>query len=233
MSVDYEGRGNQGRAMVTIKKSCAHALLIFVGATFGGFLSGHFWPSDSSAMAAGRYQKTVMAEKFVLLDAHGKHRGTIQVSEDGMATLSLNDANGRDRAELRVAGDGSAGLAFFDPDGRKLAVFGEGVDGRSGIRIFGPEGMQRAVFGSLPTGASALALYDANTGLARAGVGIAAKGDPAIVLLDQTGAERVELSLQPDGKPGLALIDGKGKVIAGLPEVQSSIGANPSEGFTP
>ncbi|MBV8362053.1 MAG: hypothetical protein JO189_29590 [Deltaproteobacteria bacterium] len=218
---------------MNVKKSCSHALLIFAGAAFGGFLSGHFWPSDSSALAAGRHPKTVMAERFVLLDANGKQRGAIQVSEDGMATLSLNDTNGRDRAELRVAGDGSAGLAFFDQNGRKLAVFGEGVDERSGIYIFGPEGMEKAGFGSLPTGASALALYDANTGLARAAVGIAAKGDPAVVLLDQTGAERMELSLQPDGNPGLALTDGKGKIIAGLPEIQSSTGANLSEGSTP
>jgi hypothetical protein len=34
--------------MVNVKRSCAHALLIFAGAAFGSFLSGHIWPSDSS-----------------------------------------------------------------------------------------------------------------------------------------------------------------------------------------
>src|SRR6516164_4204878 len=123
--------------MVKEKKSCSHALLIFAGAAFGGFLSGHFWTSSSSAMAAGRHPKTITAEKFILVDSNGKQRGTMQVTENGMARLTLSDPNGMDRAELRVAEDGSAGLGFFDPEGRKLAIFGEGTDGRAGIRIFG------------------------------------------------------------------------------------------------
>ena len=96
----------------------------------------------------------------------------------------------------------------------------------SGIRIFGPQGKQVAALGSLPTGESALTLYDASTGRARAGLGVSAKGDPALVLLDQSGADRAELSLRTDGRPGLALVDGQGKVIAGLPETLPSAGTN-------
>jgi len=44
--------------------------------------------------------------------------------------------------------------------------------------------------------------------------------------LDQSGAVRTELGLRSDGRPGLALTDGQGKVIAGIPENQSSTGAN-------
>jgi hypothetical protein len=57
-------------------------------------------------------------------------------------------------------------------------------------------------------------------------LGVAAKGEPALVLLDQSGADRAELSLRTDGRPGLALVDGQGKVIAGLPETQSNAGPN-------
>jgi hypothetical protein len=208
---------------VNVRKLCAHALLIFAGATFGGFLCGHIWPSDSSAIAATRHPKTITAEKFVMVDSGGKQRGTMQVSEDGMATVSLNDADGRDRAELRVGPEGSAGLGFFDQNGHELAVFGEGTDGHSGIKIFGSQGREVAALGSLPTGESALTLYDANTGRARAGLGVAAKGEPALVLLDQSGAE---LSLRTDGRSGLALLDGQGKIIAGLPEIPSNAGSN-------
>ena len=199
------------------KKSISLAVLIFGGAAFGGFLNDHLWTSVSSAMAERQPAKTITAEKFILVDRNRRQRGTMQVSGDGMASLTLNDPNGMDRAELRVARDGSAGLGFFDQEGRKLAVFGEGADGSTGIRIFGAEGRERAVFGSLPTGQTTFTLYDANTGLARAGLGIAAKGDPAFILFDQSGAERTELSLRSDGRPGLALTDGQGRIIAGLP----------------
>jgi hypothetical protein len=64
---------------MSIKKSCSHALLIFAGAAFGGFLSGHIWPTDSSAIAATRHPKTLTAEKFVMVDSGGKQRGAMQV----------------------------------------------------------------------------------------------------------------------------------------------------------
>jgi hypothetical protein len=143
---------------VKLKKGCAFAVLIFAGATFGGFLSSHLWPIDSSAMAAMRRQKTVTAERFVMIDSGGKQRGTLQVSESGMATLALTDASGMDRVELRVAAEGSAGLGLFDRTGHELAVFGAGADGHSGVRIFGPQGKQVAALGSLSTGETALTL---------------------------------------------------------------------------
>ena len=142
--------------MLNIKKSCSHALLIFAGAVFGGFLCGHVWPVDASAIASTRHPRTITAEKFILVDNGGKQRGTMQVSADGMATVSLNDADGRDCAELRVARDGSAGLALFDQKGHELSVFGEGADGHSGIKFFGAQGRQVAAPGSPPTGESAL-----------------------------------------------------------------------------
>jgi hypothetical protein len=211
--------------MENLKKFCSQTFLMFASATLGGFLSGHLWPSDSSAIAAVRHSKTVTAEKFVMVDSGGKQRGTMQVAEDGLSTLSLKDGSGKDRVELRVAAAGSAGLGFFDQNGHELAVFGEGADG-SGLRIFGRQGKQVAALGSLPTGESSLTLYDANTGRARVGLGVAAKGEPALVLLDQNGADRAELSLRSDGTPGLALLDGKGKIIAGLPEIQTKGGSN-------
>jgi hypothetical protein len=211
---------------VNLKKSCSQALLIFAGAAFGGFLSGHVWPVDSSAIASIRHPKTLTAEKFVLVDSAGKRRGSIQVTEGGMATVALSDANGMDRTELRVAADGGAGLGFFNKEGRELSVFGEGVDGRTGLKIFGAQGKQVVTLSSRPDGESALTLYDVNTGKARAGLGVAAKGEPALILLDQSGAERTELSLRTDGRPGLALLDGQGKIIAGLPEIQPGAGTS-------
>ena len=79
--------------MVNLKKFCSQTFLMFASATLGGFLSGHLWPSDSSAMAAVRHSKTVTAEKFVMVDIGGKQRGTMQVAEDGLSTLWLKDGS--------------------------------------------------------------------------------------------------------------------------------------------
>jgi hypothetical protein len=63
-------------------------------------------------------------------------------------------------------------------------------------------------------------LYDNKTGFARAGLGLAADGAPALVLFDQSGKDRAELHVTSAGKPGLALADENGKSMAGLPMVQ-------------
>lgn len=65
---------------------------------------------------------------------------------------------------------------------------------------------------------ASLTLFDPNTGMARAGLGAASSGSPALVLFDEAGRDRVELHVKPDGKLGVALADENGKSIAGLPE---------------
>src|SRR5215469_1612731 len=154
----------EGRLTMSARRSFSQAVLIFTGAAFGGLLSGHIWPSVSSASAAARHARTITAEKFQMVDSSGKQRGLMRVTEDGMAVLSLNDPAGIDRAELRVGRDGSAGLGFFDSKGSKVAIFGKAADGRTGVRLFGKDGKQTAAFGSTASGESALTLYDPNSG---------------------------------------------------------------------
>ncbi len=69
---------------------------------------------------------------------------------------------------------------------------------------------------------ASLTLYDSNIGRARAGLGVAAGGSPALVLFDPEGRDRAELHVTKNGKPGLALADENGKSIAGLPEQAST-----------
>jgi thioredoxin-related protein len=87
--------------------------------------------------------------------------------------------------------------------------------------IFDQDGSQVATISSSSNGEVSMTLYDAKSGLARAGLGLSAKGTPALVLFDQDGKDRAELNLNAEGKPGLALADANGKTIAGLP-MQSS-----------
>ncbi len=88
-----------------------------------------------------------------------------------------------------------------------------------------PEGKGLARLASTPTRESALTLYETKTGRARAGLGVAATGEPALVLLDHNGRARVELSLTAKATPGLALVDEQGKPVVGgatVPEPTAS-----------
>ena len=88
-----------------------------------------------------------------------------------------------------------------------------------GFLLYGADGKVLARLASTPNGESALTLFDKTTGRARAGLGVAATGEPALVLLDQNGRDRAELSLDAKGKPSLALVDEHGKPIAGVSKV--------------
>ncbi|MBI3799962.1 MAG: hypothetical protein HY268_23680 [Deltaproteobacteria bacterium] len=104
--------------------------------------------------------------------------------------------------------------------GHKVAMLGEGGDGHTGSLLYSPQGKALARLAATPNGESTLTLFDHTTGRARAGLGVAATGEPALALLDQSGRGRAELSLDAQGKPSLALVDERGKPTAGLSKVQ-------------
>jgi hypothetical protein len=62
--------------------------------------------------------QVVAAQKFVLVEAGGEPRGTLEVKEDGSCGLVLLDETGRYRAWLGLKKDGSAYLSLKDRFGR-------------------------------------------------------------------------------------------------------------------
>jgi hypothetical protein len=179
-------------------------------------------PSNAFALRHPHRARTVEAQEFVLLGPNGDRRGIIQVSDQGTASFYLNDQNGKERTELRVAADGRASLEFYDAAGNQRIVVGDGASPQSqaGIGVFSADGNQVASLSSTASGEVSITLYDNKTGLARAGLGLAADGTPALALFDQNGKDRAELHVTSSGKPGLALADENGKSIAGLPMEQ-------------
>ena len=85
------------------------------------------------------------------------------------------------------------------------------------MAIYGNNGRQMAGFTVAEDNQSSVTLYDPANGRARVGLGVAASGEPALVLFDQNGRDRAELHVTVTGKPGLALADESGKTMAGLP----------------
>jgi hypothetical protein len=112
-----------------------------------------------------------------------------------------------------VPSDGGAQIGFYDNSGSQRVVVGETPRGRNGIAIYATSGRQIASLSVAEDNQASLTLYDPQTGKARAGLGSATNGSPALVLFDQQGRDRIELHVKPSGQPGIALADENGKNI--------------------
>jgi len=197
-------------------------LLAVAGGFIGGVIAIQLSPVESMAAAARSARsagamRVVRAEKFVLVNRAGTQRGALLVAGDGTSALALSDDEGRNRAELRVTKEGGSSATFYDRAGNRRIAVGQGP-GRAGLAIFAAGGgRQIAAVSAADNGETGFTLYDPTTGRARAGLGVAADGEPALVLFDQNGKDRAELHIAAHGKPGLALADENGKTIAALP----------------
>lgn len=190
--------------------------IVALGGLAGGLMAAQFTPA--SALASRHHDaRVVTAEEFDLVDQSGNKRAMLHVTPRGMANLAMLDGEGNDRAEFRVARDGSSLLGFYDSNGTRRVVVGQSSSGANGIAIYDNEGHPFATLSVRRNEHRSLTLYDPNTGLPRAGVGIASGGEPALVLFDKQGRDRLEVHIGADGNPGIALVDANGKSIAGLP----------------
>jgi hypothetical protein len=191
-----------------------YATLTLIGAIVGGAAVTQFFASV--AMAEGR-ARTISAEQFVLLDTNGSQRAVMKVASDGTTHLAMFDGTGRNRADFRVTRAGESALGFYDQNGSPRVLVGEALGGRDGIAIYSTGGRQIATLSVSQDNQASLTLYDPNTGKARAGLGTASTGSPALVLFDQNGSDRAEIHVKPNGKPGIVLADENSKSIAGMP----------------
>jgi hypothetical protein len=203
------------------RRTWFYAVIVAAGGFAGGVLAVQLTPRD--ALAARHHNARVLtAEEFDLVDSGGHKRAMLHVTPRGMANLVMLDGDGNDRAEFRVARDGSSLIGFYDGKGTRRVVVGQSASGPNGIAIYDDEGRQLATLSVSRSEQASLTLYDPNTGLARAGLGVASGGEPALVLFDKQGRDRAEVHVAADGKPGIALADEKGKSIAGLPLREAS-----------
>jgi hypothetical protein len=91
-------------------------------------------------------------------------------------------------------------------------------DNRAGVAIYSSEGRQLMAMAASDNGDMSITLYDHSSGVARAGLGLAADGSPALVMFDKQGKERAELSLDKNAKPSLLVADAAGRTITALPK---------------
>jgi len=125
----------------------------------------------------------VVTEKFALVDADGKTRATLRMSDD-VPSLNLYDTYGNVRAILRVSAEGTA-LHLADSETRAGLVLKVGEAGPD-VSFFDANGKQRLTFD--------IARHESDM--------------PGLIMLDPNGTLTVVVRALEDG-PGVCLFDAK------------------------
>lgn len=197
---------------MTTKERIGLVTLTLVAALVGGALSGYFFAARSVDAAAAA-PRMVTAQKFMLVDRHGKTRGEFNITPKGVAEVAIYDGTGTLRAGLGVGADGAPALGIYGNDGKPRTEVGL-TAGVARLVLFDANAQPQATIGVAPDGQSGLGLMD-KEGNSRASIIVAADGTPTLRLADPHRA-RVGLDVTPDGLPGLALLGADGKTRASL-----------------
>jgi hypothetical protein len=177
-------------------------LLAAVGLALGVWiLAGTFGPTMAAAPAGGAAVKEIRANRFVVEDANGKPRASLEVFNDN-PRLALYDESDKPLASLCANKDGG----LLSLGGKAIAALNTGKTGAALMLMDMNGKLKNVMLGA----AFGLSLADEN-GKRRVSLSTDKDG-PKLVLEDENGQGRVGLGAPKDG-PALLLADEKGKVI--------------------
>jgi len=196
---------------MTIKERIGFVTLTLAAAFVGGAVSGHFCAART--VDAANAPRMLTAQKFMLVDRHGKTRGEFDVTSKGVAQLAVFDGTGTLRAGLGVGTDGAPALGIYGHDGKPRIEVGL-TRSVARIVLFDADAKPQATFGVAPDGQSGMGLMD-REGNPRASIIVETDGTPTLRLGDAKHG-RIGMDLTPDGRPGLALIGTDGKTRASV-----------------
>jgi hypothetical protein len=205
---------------MTIKERIGFVTLTLAAALVGGAVSGHIFAARS--VDAAYAPKMITAQKFMLVDSHGKTRGEFNVTHKGVAQIVVFDGGGTLRAGLGVGADGAPALGIYGIDGKPRAEVGL-TNSVARVVLFDANAQPQATIGVAPDGQSGLGLMDKD-GNPRASIIVQPDGTPTLRLADQNHG-RIGMDLTPDGRPGLALLGSDGKTRASLTVNNDGVGA--------
>jgi hypothetical protein len=206
---------------MTIKERIGFVTLTLAAALVGGAVSGHFFAART-VDAAPAAPKVMTAQRFMLVDSHGKTRGEFNVTHKGVAQIVVFDGGGTLRAGLGVGADGAPALGIYGIDGKPRAEVGL-TNSVARVVLFDAEGHPQASMGVAPDGQTGLGLMD-KSGNPRASIIVASDGTPTLRLADEKRG-RIGLDMTADGRPGLALLGTDGKTRAALTVNTDGVGA--------
>jgi hypothetical protein len=196
---------------MTIKERLGFVTLTLAAAFVGGAISGHIFAAR--AVDAANAPRMVTAQKFMLVDARGKTRGTFDVTRKGVAQLAVFDGTGALRAGLGVGAEGAPALGIYGHDGKPRIEVGL-TRSVARVVLFDADARPQATLGVAPDGQSGLGLMD-KAGNPRASMIVEPDGTPMLRLADEHRG-RIGIDVTPDGRPGLALIGADGKTRASV-----------------
>ncbi len=196
---------------MNIKERVAFVGLTVVSAIIGGAISGHIF--GTATVDAAAHPHAMMAQKFVLVDSHGRTRGVLDVTQKGVAQLGLYDGTATLRAGLGVGVNGAPALGIYGRDSKPRAEVGLS-GGVAEVRLYDADGTKHVALGVSADGVAGLALLD-KEGHDRASLILEQAGTPALRLADNSGTSRIGIDVTPDGLPGIALLAG-GKTRAAM-----------------
>ena len=205
---------------MTIKERIGFVTLTLAAAFIGGAVSGHIFAAGT--VDAANAPRMITAQKFMLVDSHGKTRGEFNVTRKGVAEIAVFDGTGTLRAGLGVGVDGAPALGIYGHDGKPRAEIGL-TNSVARVVLFDANAQPQASLGVAPDGQSGLGLMDKD-GNPRASIIIAPDGTPTLRLADEHRG-RIGMDMTPDGRPGLALLGNDGKTRASLTVNSDGVGA--------
>ena len=197
---------------MTIKERIGFVTLTLAAAFVGGAVSGHIFAART-VDAAANAPKLITAQRFMLVDSHGKTRGEFNVTRRGVAQVAVFDGAGALRAGLGVGSNGAPALGIYGNDGKPRIEVGL-TNSVARVVLFDANAKPQATIGVAPDGQSGLGLMD-KSGNPRASIIVETDGTPTLRLGDAKHG-RIGMDLTPDGRPGLALIGTDGKTRASV-----------------
>lgn len=197
----------------------------------GGLLAASGWmnPGQAAAEAA--------AKRFSLVGDDGKELAAMELTSDGLPSVTLRDKSGGIKARFAVASNGLANVWMFGEEGKVRAQFGFDTKGPA-MWLFDKEGTGRLVAGfsegELPgmwlddkegqpvsrwvqnaSGFASLEMLGTG-GLRQSVLGMDDENRPMLWLYDERGVGRAILGFTLYGNPGLWLDDPQKKTRASL-----------------
>jgi len=169
---------------------------------------------------------------LALLRADGDPRLSLNVTSDGIPSVSLFGAAPTSRATLRLDDQGNVGLTLASPDGKdrlKLGVAGD----TPGLGLLDESGSVLGSFG-IQDGACLLGFTTAE-GDVRLAVGTDAEGLPSVSLYGEADSLRAELAVGADGNTRLSMHnrEGEGGLVLGLiPNLGPALSFHDKDGKT-
>lgn len=155
--------------------------------------------------------RTVRAERFELVDAHGAVRAALATDQDGQVAVTLFDQDSQRRAAL-VADRAGAGLHLFTPAGTTALLLATSSQVAL-VAVQDDAGHPAVILGVGPDGQRGVSLCD-RAGARRMTLGLDPEGYPAVVLEPTAESSRLLLTVRPDGDAGLAIRDREGSTRA-------------------